>query len=139
MKLSKRIINKYYFFVTVMFLLGIVFLPKGMNNNAPLFYMFLGPMTFAISYFSIGEKLNTYVRFYYPYLMKKHSIHFGVRRGYALNPFNVFQNKKEFIDKNDTELERLVNVYGYSLKFVLISLFSFVVMTIVGFQIHRML
>jgi hypothetical protein len=136
MQLDKKLITKYYLAMTLLYIICILSLPFGLWNVTPIFYIFLGPVTMGLAYFRIVTKLNEYVNNNYPDLMKKYSLHYGIRKGEALNPMDALQNKKEFYAKKDTKLNDLLTLFGHSLKFAIIAFLSLIVITIVGMEIQ---
>ena len=123
-KLSPKSFLIYYSIITITFILLLVLLPHGYWNYIPVIYILIGPITFGVLYYHFGAQLNSYTNENHPDLMKKYSIHYGVRKGEVLNQMDVIQNKKEFHNRNDKQLSQLVVLYSQSLKFIAISFAS---------------
>lgn len=136
MRISKKTIIIYYLSISILYVIAISALPFGFWNYTPIFYMFLGPLTFGIAFFSYGELLNTHVKNHHFDLMKNHSLSFGIRKGSALNSISVLTSQNEFKQKNDLELHRILGLYSYCFRFVVLSFISLIIITIVQMQLR---
>ncbi len=123
----------YYFLtITLLFIIGIAFLPFGYWNYSTVIYILIGPVFFGLNNYLISQKLNQHVVNQHPELIKKYALHFGFWKGTKLNALDVLQNKKEFLAKNDSKLSKLIFLNLRNISLIIYSFFVLIVVVTVG-------
>lgn len=117
----------YFYALTLLFILGISFLPKGIWNFAPVAYAVLGPVLFGISYGNNKVKFDDYFFEKYPDLAAKSAIRSGVLKGSASNSLDLYSNRKALFEQHDAQLNKLLTATFRMGRF---SIYSFLILVI---------
>jgi len=125
--------SRYYFILlSVLFVTGILLLPDGTWNFAPIVYMFLGPVLLGILAFIAKFKLDRHIRIHHEDLVTKYALHYGAFKGKAINVFDLLHNKQEFMAKQDHRLNTLLAAFTQNMKLLLYSFLVLIVVAAAG-------
>ncbi len=117
----------YFYALTLLFIIGISFLPQGIWNFTPLAYALLGPVLFGISYGRNKMKFDDYFFEKYLDLAAKSAVQSGVMKGSASNPLDLYSNRKDLLKKDDAQLNKLLAATFRMGRF---SIYSFLILVI---------
>ena len=129
-KTKRKLFLSYFTVCTILFLALQIWGSDNIRRFAPIFYAFCCPLLFFGIRFNLVFKISSHVETKYPDLMKKNLIGSSGFRGETINLFGI--NRKEFLAKNDKNMDDMIETHSLLIKLVLVSFFTLIVVSIFG-------
>jgi hypothetical protein len=87
--MKPRFLIGYFCLTASLFILGIVILPNGKWNYAPIVYALIGPAILGMLHLHYKTKLEEHMSARHSELFAKNAVSFGVRKGESLDVFQL--------------------------------------------------